>query len=206
MNEGQVQVGGRTMEIGRLRSLVSLLAGLLLGAGLALGVVSAAPNGSAPELTGFPQTPRAPLGPGAPGAAVRRPLHQLLLPRLTGQAQRAGLPGRFAAGRVTEVDTTAGTVTIVVPNTAIAVPSATPPPGGTPGGADVASALQTRVIRVGPQTRLPQQRPRPGDFVLAVGRPERDGSLTARSIAVRRPGQVLRRQAALTTTRAPAPA
>ena len=191
MNEGQVKVGSRTIEIGRLRSLVSLLAGLLLGAGLAIGVVSAAPNGSAPELVGLPQTPRAPQAP--PGPAIRRPLHQQLLQRLAGQPLRAGGQGRFAAGRVTEVDTTAGTLTIVVPNAAVALPTATPPPGGVPAGGDVAASLQTRVIRVVPQTRLPQQRPRPGDFVLAVGRPERDGSLTARSIAVRRPGQALRR-------------
>jgi hypothetical protein len=194
------------MEIGRLRSLVSLLAGLLLGAGLAIGVVSAAPNGSAPELTGLPQTPRSPLGQTVPGAAIRRPLHQLLLQRLVGQAQRGAGQGRFAAGRVTEVDATAGTVTIALPSSAIALPNATAPPGGgTPSGGDVASALQTRVIRVVPQTRLPQ-RPRPGDFVLAVGKPERDGSLTARSIAVRRLGQLLRRQAAPATTRAPSPA
>ncbi|HET7767185.1 MAG TPA: hypothetical protein VFN74_00335 [Chloroflexota bacterium] len=193
MNEGQVQVGSRTMEIGRLRSLVSLLAGLLLGAGLAIGVVSAAPNGSAPELTGLPQTPRAPQGQAAPRPAIRRPLHQLLLHRVVGQAQRASGQARFAAGRVTEVDNSAATLTIVMPNAPAALPSATPPPGAVPPGGEVAASLQTRVIRVIPQTRLPQQRPRPGDFVLAVGRPERDGSLTARSIAVRRPGQVLRR-------------
>ena len=155
MNEGHVRVGGRKMEIGRLRSLVSLAAGVDIGAGLAIGVVSAAPNGSAPELVRLPRSPR------------------------------------LASGRVTEVE--GSTLTIAVP---------TPPV--TPSSASTESPpIQTRIVRVLPQTRSPGQRPRTGDFVLAVGQPEADGSLTARAVTVRRPGQTLRRQAALTTTRAP---
>ena len=195
MNEGQVRVGSRTLEIGRLRSWVSLGAGIALGAGLAIGVVSAAPNGSGSELAGLPQTPR----PSQAQSAVRvpRPLHQMLLQRISGQEQRLALPGRFAAGRVTEVDSAGGTVTVALVSY-IVLPSS---PLGSPSGE---VAPPTRVIRVVPQTRVAQQRPRTGDFVLAVGRPERDGSLTARSLAVRRPGQIVRRQAALTTRPAPA--
>jgi hypothetical protein len=126
---------------------------------------------------------------------VRRPLHQLLLRLITGQAQRPSAnQGRFAAGRITEVDATANTITIAIPTPA-QPPTATPAPGSgqAAGDASDSPAIQTRVIRVAPQTRLPVQRPRPGDFILAVGRPERDGSLTARAIGVRRPGQLLRR-------------
>lgn len=191
MNEGQVRVGSRTFEIGRLRSWVSLVAGLALGAGLAIGVVSAAPHGSSPELTGLPATPRAPQAGDAPRAPIRRPLHQLLLQRAAGQAQRTNSQGRFVAGRITEID--GNTVTVALP-TAVAGPSA---------GATDAAAIQTRVVRILPQTRAPAQRPRTGDFLLAVGRPEADGSLSARAVAVRRPGQLLRRQAAPTTTVAP---
>ena len=187
MNEGQVRVGSRTVEVGRLRSLVSLAAGLALGAGLAVGVVSSAPSGPAPELTGLPQMPRGPQPQAAPRAAIRRPLHQLLLQGVAGQAQRTGSQGRFAAGRVTEVDAAANTVTIDIPTGARSVGAPAATPGGSAPAAEM-PAIQTRVIRFLPQTRVPGQRPRPGDFILAVGRPERDGSLAARAVAVRRPG------------------
>ena len=43
---------------------------------------------------------------------------------------------------------------------------------------------QTRVVRVTPQTRLPLRRPRPGDAVLVIGQPARDGVFNARAIAL----------------------
>ena len=162
MNEGLVRIGGRTIEIGRLRSFVSLAAGLALGVGLAAGVVSAAPGGPTPELNAVTQALRS--------------------------------TGRFAAGRVTEVGES--TLTLAVPTP----PAAAAPPAG---GTAESPPIQTRVVRLLPQTRLPSPRPRPGDFVLVVGQPEPDGTLSARALTIRRPGQSLRRQAAVTTTRIP---
>ncbi|MGI8423886.1 MAG: hypothetical protein ACR2NO_07215 [Chloroflexota bacterium] len=174
MNEGQVHVAGRTLEIGRLRSLVSLAGGLALGCGLAVGVASAAPGGGPPDITGLPAAQRAPQTSPAARPAARPPLHQLLFSRTVGDAQRGQRIGRIAAGRVTEIDGNAVTIAVA---------------GG-----------QTRVVRVLPQTKAPAQPTRSGDLLVAIGRPEPDGSLTARAVTVRRPGQLSRRQAATTTS------
>jgi hypothetical protein len=160
VNEGLVRIGNRSVEIGRLRSAISLAAGLALGAGLAIGVVSAGPSGTAGALTNLPT--------------------------------RLDKSGRFLAGRVTEAAD--NTVTIALPTAAAATAVAsTGPGGGSPAPPSETPTIQTRVIRVLPQTRGPAQRLRPGDFILAIGQPESDGSLTARAVALRRPGQAPRR-------------
>jgi hypothetical protein len=44
-------------------------------------------------------------------------------------------------------------------------------------------------VRVTPQTRLPQRRPRVGDGVLVVGQPQADGTWVARAVLLRRAGR-----------------
>jgi hypothetical protein len=46
-------------------------------------------------------------------------------------------------------------------------------------------ANQTRTVRVTPQTRLPRQRPQPGDRVLVIGRWRPDGAFVAQAVVVR---------------------
>jgi hypothetical protein len=156
----RLSVGRWTVDAGLLRSLATLGAGLALGGGLVLGVASANPTAAAvgPDVT--PVAPSATPQAAVPQRpAVRRPLHQLLLARLRGDASPTPLQGRIVAGRLVELTGNVATIQ-TGPN-------------------------QTRQVRVMPQTRLPARRPRPGDQVLAIGQPARDGVLNARAIAVR---------------------
>ena len=160
MNEGLVRVGSRLIEIGRLRSAVSLAGGLAVGAGIAIGVASSVPTGSLSAIANLPA--------------------------------RVDATGRFASGRVTEVN--GAEVKLALPR----APSAAPTTTSSPTTADSSAVadpppVRTRVVRLQPGTRLPAQPPRPGDSILAIGRPEPDGSMTASAVTLRRPGQLQRR-------------
>ena len=171
----RVVLGRLTFDFSLIRSLATLAAGIALGGGLALGIASASalmPNDAseappAPQTTPATPPPTGASGPqtpsGAPSAApvgpsLPRPLHQLLLARLRGAPPAAA--GRIVAGRLVEFVGSTATIQTV--------------------------SNQTWVIHVTPQTKLPARRPRPGDTVLVIGQPARDGALTARAIAVRR--------------------
>jgi hypothetical protein len=171
----RVQIGKYAFGMGWLRGAIVGTAGVALAAGLALGVASAQDAiaggggalgaGSDPSASTFARPDQnATLG-RLGGALTRirlqplRPLHQLVLERVTGQGSAAAQTGNVLLGRLADVEP--GKATVV-----------------TAGGS-------SRDVLLTSSTKLPRRRPRSGDQVLVLGRGTPDGAYEARVIFVR---------------------
>ena len=168
----RITIGGVPVDQRLFQGIAALAAIAALAGGLALGVASASALPSSTLPPALP--PSAPSGPGAgqggqpvpPARPVaRRPLHMQIAARLQGQPEPRGqvpsLPGVAVTGRLMEYDPATGSAVLALPQG------------------------QQRTVRITAQTKLPKRRPRPGDFVLVVGRRAPDGTFTARAVMAR---------------------
>lgn len=168
----RITIGGLKVNQRLFHGFAAIGAIAALAGGLALGVA----NASALPASNIPPAvpPSAPSGPGTgqiarpipvPPPIPRRPVHMLIAARLKGQPAPRGqipsLPGAAVTGRLVEFDPAAGTALVTLPQG------------------------QQRTVRITSQTKLPIRRPKPGDFVIAVGRRAPDGTFIARAVLAR---------------------